>query len=123
MPYPNAIDDIKSVSPELILLWARRTILYLETEHFEVEIKKIEEKKAENADSVTKEEESSLIQFKELLVAAEEEKKIVMEKHDEIEQKLAVSNEFADAVKDHKEVAHNHAHRLEQATKEIHDEL
>jgi len=34
VPYPNPIDDIKSVSPELILLWARQTILELEMEHF-----------------------------------------------------------------------------------------
>jgi len=38
VPYPRPLDDVKTFSPELILLWARRTILYLEVEQFELEI-------------------------------------------------------------------------------------
>ena len=32
---PEPLDDINNFSPELILLWARRTVLYLEIEAFE----------------------------------------------------------------------------------------
>jgi hypothetical protein len=30
VPYPYALDDPKDVSPELMVLWARRTSLHLE---------------------------------------------------------------------------------------------
>ena len=36
--YPDPLDDPEAVTPEVILLWARRTILYLEIEMFEKEI-------------------------------------------------------------------------------------
>ena len=47
MPYPEAIDDVTKFSPELILLWARRTVLYLEVELWEKDIKHWEDKQAE----------------------------------------------------------------------------
>ena len=39
---PEPLDDINNFSPELILLWARRTVLYLEIEAFEMEIAKFD---------------------------------------------------------------------------------
>ena len=44
MPYPEALDKPENFSPEMILLWARRTVLYLEIELFEHDIKDYEEK-------------------------------------------------------------------------------
>jgi hypothetical protein len=98
VPYPHSLEDHKNVSPELVLLWARRTVLYLETEQFEAEIKDLEEKKAADAGAFTEEQESRLKQVKEILPAAEEEKKVVIEKHAEMEKLIAEKNEFSEAV-------------------------
>jgi len=45
VPFPDPIDDIQKLSPDYILLWARRTVLYIEIEYFEEEITKINVKK------------------------------------------------------------------------------
>ena len=49
VPYPHPLVDVNNFSPELILLWARRTVLYLEIELFEGEIADFERRK-ENGD-------------------------------------------------------------------------
>jgi len=72
---------------------------------------------------MTEEEEGRVTQLKELLVGAGEEKKIVTERHETVQKELAEKNEFADAIEEHREVAHDHAHRVEQATKQASDEL
>ena len=38
VPFPNKLDDVKNFSPEQVLLWARRTVLYLEIEVFNYDI-------------------------------------------------------------------------------------
>lgn len=42
VPYPGELDDLTKVSPELILLWARRTVLYLELEYMQKEQKELQ---------------------------------------------------------------------------------
>ena len=50
VPYPETLDKPEDFSPEMILLWARRTVLYLEIEMFEKEIDHYEERKAKGED-------------------------------------------------------------------------
>ena len=44
VPYGEPLNDVANFSPELILLWARRTVLYLEIEHFELHVAILEGK-------------------------------------------------------------------------------
>ena len=86
VPYPGHLSEVHKFSPELILLWARRTILYLEIEHFEGQIKANEGLKDDkNPEETTK----KIAAFKEALELAKAEQKIVMEKFDSIEAKIA----------------------------------
>ena len=43
VPFPEKLDDVKNFSPDLMLLWARRTILYLEIEFLEGQVKAFED--------------------------------------------------------------------------------
>ena len=38
VPYPESLEDPTKFSPDLVLLWGRRTVLYLDIEHFEQEL-------------------------------------------------------------------------------------
>ena len=38
VPYPDPIEDVRRFTPESVLLWARRTALYLHVELWESEI-------------------------------------------------------------------------------------
>ena len=116
VPYPYPIDDIKKVSPELILLWARRTVLYIEILYFEQEIKKIKDKTTADATSVTPEEESRMEEMQRLIEVAEEEKQIVIEKFDAIKEKLEELTESAEALEEHKDKTHNNTDLDEKAT-------
>ena len=44
VPFPDPLDDPKKFDPKLMLLWARRTVLYLEVEKIEEDIKELEAK-------------------------------------------------------------------------------
>ena len=46
---------------------------------------------------------------------AQEELEVVKERLEDIEKKLEERNEFADSFEEHKEVTHDHAHRIENA--------
>ena len=50
VPFPSPIDDINTVSPELVLLWGRRTILYLEIEKIQNDISKLKDRKKRRED-------------------------------------------------------------------------
>ena len=98
VPYPHPLDDPAKFTPELVLLWGRRTVLYLDIEHFEQELSTLEKKKTDDADNFSKEDEQRIAQLKEILPAAEEEKKVVIEKHAEIEAALAEKNTWLESV-------------------------
>jgi len=49
-----------------------------------------------------------------VLKHAEEEQKVVLEKFDLIEARLAEINEFATNLEEHEKVSHDHMHRIEQ---------
>ena len=58
VPYPHpphSDDDLEKLTPELVILWARRTVILLEIEEFEKEIAELEKKKVDDADNFTEE--------------------------------------------------------------------
>ena len=86
VPYPEELSEPDDFSPELILLWARRTVLYLEIELFEQDIKLYNAKVLKGEEEVFEWETQKIEQAKVSLKAAEEEKAIVMEKLEETTQ-------------------------------------
>ena len=86
VPYPEELSEPDDFSPELILLWARRTVLYLEIELFEQDIKLYNAKVLKGEEEVFEWETQKIEQAKASLKAAEEEKAIVMEKLEETTQ-------------------------------------
>jgi len=50
--YPEPLDKPEDFSPEMILLWARRTVLYLEIELFERDIAAFEAKVAKGDEEI-----------------------------------------------------------------------
>ena len=86
--YPDLQDDFKKHSPEQILLWGRRTILYMDVEIWENDIKHLEEIDAE---TLTEEDKTGLEHAKKMLASATEELNIVIEKLDDIEAKIAAN--------------------------------
>jgi len=64
------MDDVRKHSPEQILLWARRTVLYIDVEIWENDIKHIEEIEA---DKLTDEDKEGLEHAKKMVQAASEE--------------------------------------------------
>ena len=79
VPYPEELKDPEDFSPELILLWARRTILYLEIELFENEIAVYDEKVAKAEEEIPEWETEKIERARNSLAAALEEKAIVIE--------------------------------------------
>ena len=112
---------MENFSPEQILLWARRTVLYLDTEHFEAELKALERMKEEKDENFGEEQEKRIGQLKEIIPAAEEEKKVVIEKHAEIEEELKTKNEWADEMKQRQ--IGKKAEKKEEQTEQHSDEL
>lgn len=99
VPYPGELDDVTKVSPELILLWARRTVLYLELEFMQKEQKELQKLKDKEDSNMTDEQIARMQTLSDSIRDAKEEKLIVIEKHDEMEAKIkAGENEFADVV-------------------------
>ena len=98
---PEPLDDINNFSPELILLWARRTVLYLEIEAFEQEIAKFDKIQKNDPDKVTEEMREKINEYRTAVVAAEEELEVVKEKYDIIQDQLSKQerNEFAERYK------------------------
>ena len=98
---PEPLDDINNFSPELILLWARRTVLYLEIEAFEQEIAKFDKIQKNDPDKVTEEMREKIDEYRTAVVAAEEELEVVKEKYDLIQDQLSKQerNEFAERYK------------------------
>ena len=82
VPYPDSLDDVSKFSPELILLWARRTILYLEIEKMELEILELETMKANKENEMDEIQIKRIDLLKEALAAANEEKTVVIEKYE-----------------------------------------
>jgi len=80
VPYPDSLDDVSKFSPELILLWARRTILYLEIEKMEMEILELETMKANPEKEMDEIQIKRIDLLKDALAAANEEKTVVIEK-------------------------------------------
>jgi len=77
VPYPETVDDVTKFSPELILLWARRTVLYLEVELWEKDIQHWETKQSEG-EELTEEQLKNIELDRTQLVAAKEELEIVI---------------------------------------------
>lgn len=82
VPYPDSLDDVTKFSPELILLWARRTILYLEIEKMELEILELETTKANPEVEMEEIQIKRIDLLKDALASANEEKTVVIEKYE-----------------------------------------
>lgn len=83
VPYPDPLKDVKNFSPELMLLWARRTILYLEIEFLEDQIKAFEEG-SRNEEVSEEENKARYEQVKKSLEMAIEEKDIVISSFNDV---------------------------------------
>ena len=105
VPYPEELTEPDDFSPELILLWARRTVLYLEIELFENDIKVYNEKVHRAEEEVFDWETQKIEQAKISLKAAEEEKAIVIEKLEETTQKIIDAKKEKDDKKQEPEKA------------------
>ena len=75
-PYPDPLDDEEGTNPEVVLLWARRTVLKTEIKLFEEDIE-AHEKKVEKGEEVTQDDTEKYEHAKNALTAAKEEKAIV----------------------------------------------
>lgn len=105
VPYPEELTEPDDFSPELILLWARRTVLYLEIELFENDIKVYNEKVHRAEEEVFDWETQKIEQAKISLKAAEEEKAIVIEKLEETAQRVMDAKKEKDDKKQEPEKA------------------
>ena len=85
--YPDSVEDIK-ISPQSILMWARRTILYLEIDLWEQGIKDAAKASEEEGREMSDEENEFLEYNKSQLANANEELAIIIEKLDSIKAKL-----------------------------------
>ena len=110
------MDDVRKHSPEQILLWARRTVLYIDVEIWENDIKHIEEIEA---DKLTDEDKEGLEHAKKMVQAASEELQIVVEKLDKLEAAIANNeNAFADKIAEIEAATKANLERLAEAEKE-----
>ena len=112
--YPEKLDDINKFSPELIMAWAEKTVIEWEIESYEHQLDQT------YTDEETGEERDYLDQDGKDYVrgAIEHEKERLKEKtkeYDDILAELSHTNEFAENVDDHLEVADLHMIRIEQA--------
>lgn len=76
-PFPDPLNDADSVTAEVVLLWARRTILKHEIELFEADIEAYDEKVKKGEEEVTADETEKYEQAKNAVKAAKEEKAVV----------------------------------------------
>ena len=89
MPYPYALDHPLDASPELILLWSRRTILYLEIESFDDIFKQIDD----NEEMSDQDKEQYKEEMAKVKQGAQEELEVVVKKFDEIQQMVLTTKE------------------------------
>lgn len=73
--YPKLLEDPLDFAPELLLLWARRTILYQD-------VKQLKNKLNELNESYEEEKTEEAKKIAEIYKKAKEELKVVKEKHD-----------------------------------------
>jgi hypothetical protein len=73
--YPTPLDDPLDHAPELLILWARRTILYQD-------IKFVKNKVHEMNESVDDDSDKKAVNFVQILKQLKDELKVVKEKHD-----------------------------------------
>ena len=76
-PFPDPLDDPEGVTAEVVLLWARRTILKQEIQLFEEDIAAYDEKVSKGELEVTAEETEKYEQAKNAIEAAKKEKALV----------------------------------------------
>lgn len=112
--YPYTLEDPLDVSPELILLWSRRTVLYLEIESFDSIIKQIDEK-----DDITDEEKAEYkVEVQKVVEQAKEELDVVIQKFDEVQALVAENKvEFLKQEAEEKEKAEQ-GNTQDETTKE-----
>jgi hypothetical protein len=112
--YPYTLEDPLDVSPELILLWSRRTVLYLEIESFDSIIKQIDEK-----DDITDEEKAEYkVEVQKVAEQAKEELDVVIQKFDEVQALVAENKvEFLKQEAEEKEKAEQ-GNTQDETTKE-----
>ena len=75
--YPDPLDDPEAVNSEVLLLWARRTVLYLEIELLEKEISDYDQKKSKGEEEIFEWETAQYEQALNSLREAKKEKEIV----------------------------------------------
>lgn len=51
VPYPEPLDDVANISPELVLLWARRTVLALDLQYWADKVREAQASGGEKADA------------------------------------------------------------------------
>lgn len=91
--YEDPLDDPLTISAQGILLWGRRTILYIEEELFQNDIDEYEKKKADG-ETIEDGQEEKIEQARKSLAAAQGEREVVQELIDkEIERLLALQEE------------------------------
>ena len=87
MPYPYALDHPLDASPEMILLWSRRTILYLEIESFDDIYKQLDD----NKEMTDQDKEQYRKEMTKVQEGAQEELEVVIKKFDEIKEMVAIT--------------------------------
>ena len=84
--YPVPLDDPLDFAPELLLLWARRTILYQDIKFVKNKVSELNETIPDEQHDTTEE----AFHYAEVLKKLKEELKVVKEKHDEINKQVQI---------------------------------
>lgn len=78
--YPGPLDDISMISPELLMLWSRRTILYQDIKYIKTKVNELNDDYEGDAQQA--------VDYVEVLKQLKEELKIVKKVHDEVKEAL-----------------------------------
>jgi hypothetical protein len=112
--YPEALDDMKKISPEVVLAWASQTVFELEVQSYEDQLALADEvwkdEEGNEHPNMTPEQkqevEGILAEHKDRLAAAKKELA-------DTKAAIAEKNEFAENIADHLEVSESHMTRIE----------